>query len=430
VTRYLRKMRREQEPSITTSEPLQSTEQPAGEPLPEEVRAFMEPRFGHDFGQVRIHADEQAAQTAQALNARAYTIGQEIFFGPGAYAPQSEAGRRLLAHELTHTLQQQGASGGVEGVSERGESSEQEARRMAQEVVAAREPVGAPRAVSRLGAPLVQRDDLPPVAQTQGTGLFQSTPPNILDLRGVAAQVVEEERNGVRKWLDQNKTRVSQMPEEQVIVQVRQNVPRGEAIGDALIKVYVEEWARENKIAFPALQNVPQGQIATAALSALSLANEGVTVISSPVEVKIGISGATASLKAGDVDLGASIGLSRKIELSATYGHFKFDVTLAADKWSLTLSYGTEDVPDLDGLAKTFKEGEQSLRRIVSDPAKLADPEHASNVKESLESISNIIKSVPQRIEVSVGSADSGAGGPAAPKGGWQVMAKVTILRF
>ncbi|WP_297157680.1 DUF4157 domain-containing protein, partial [Thermogemmatispora sp.] len=63
----------------------------AGEPLPEAVRAYMEPRFGHDFSQVRIHADAEAAQAARALNARAYTVGQDIFFGQGEYAPQSEA---------------------------------------------------------------------------------------------------------------------------------------------------------------------------------------------------------------------------------------------------------------------------------------------------------------------------------------------------
>ncbi|WP_052890467.1 eCIS core domain-containing protein [Thermogemmatispora carboxidivorans] len=78
----------------------------AGESLDAATRAFMEPRFGHDFSRVRIHADEQAAQTARTLNARAYTVGQEIFFGQGEYAPRSAEGRWLLAHELTHVVQQ------------------------------------------------------------------------------------------------------------------------------------------------------------------------------------------------------------------------------------------------------------------------------------------------------------------------------------
>ena len=77
-----------------------------GQLLPESVRAFFEPRFSYDFSQVRIHADSEAAETAQALKARAFTVGQDIVFGAGEYAPKSTTGKRLLAHELTHVVQQ------------------------------------------------------------------------------------------------------------------------------------------------------------------------------------------------------------------------------------------------------------------------------------------------------------------------------------
>lgn len=80
-----------------------------GEPLDERTRAFMEPRFGHDFSHVRIHADEKAAASASAVNAHAYTTGREIVFGAGRYAPETSAGRSLLAHELAHVLQQEGS---------------------------------------------------------------------------------------------------------------------------------------------------------------------------------------------------------------------------------------------------------------------------------------------------------------------------------
>jgi hypothetical protein len=80
-----------------------------GQPLDAETQAFMEPRFGHDFSKVRIHADERAAESARSLNALAYTVGQDIVFGEGQYAPGTSVGKRLLAHELTHTLQQQPA---------------------------------------------------------------------------------------------------------------------------------------------------------------------------------------------------------------------------------------------------------------------------------------------------------------------------------
>jgi hypothetical protein len=77
-----------------------------GQPLDVGTRAFMEPRFGHDFSQVRIHTDARAVESAQAVNALAYTVGRNVVFGAGQYAPQTSEGRRLLAHELTHTLQQ------------------------------------------------------------------------------------------------------------------------------------------------------------------------------------------------------------------------------------------------------------------------------------------------------------------------------------
>lgn len=78
----------------------------AGDPLPASERAFFEPRFGHDFGSVRVHTDPDAAALARGLNARAFTIGPKIVFGPGEFSPGSAAGRRLVAHELAHVVQQ------------------------------------------------------------------------------------------------------------------------------------------------------------------------------------------------------------------------------------------------------------------------------------------------------------------------------------
>ena len=82
-----------------------------GRPLPATERAFFEPRFCHEFGRVRIHTDPQSADSARALNARAYTLGTHIVFGAGRYVPEIAAGRRLLAHELTHVVQQRSANG-------------------------------------------------------------------------------------------------------------------------------------------------------------------------------------------------------------------------------------------------------------------------------------------------------------------------------
>lgn len=77
-----------------------------GQPLDQATRTALEPRFGHDFSQVRVHTSEQAAESARAVNALAYTVGQHIVFSAGQYAPTTPGGQRLLAHELTHTVQQ------------------------------------------------------------------------------------------------------------------------------------------------------------------------------------------------------------------------------------------------------------------------------------------------------------------------------------
>jgi hypothetical protein len=78
----------------------------AGSPLDQGSKKFMESRFGHDFSHVRIHTDSQAAASAKAINALAYTVGKHVVFDKGQYAPQSISGRRLMAHEMTHVLQQ------------------------------------------------------------------------------------------------------------------------------------------------------------------------------------------------------------------------------------------------------------------------------------------------------------------------------------
>lgn len=77
-----------------------------GQPLDAATRSFFESRFGHDFGRVRVHTDERAEQSASAVNAHAYSVGRSIVFGAGQFSPETREGRRLLAHELTHLLQQ------------------------------------------------------------------------------------------------------------------------------------------------------------------------------------------------------------------------------------------------------------------------------------------------------------------------------------
>jgi len=126
-----------------------------GRALPSATREFMEGHFGADFGGVRIHHDGQAAESARVVDAHAYTVGNDVVFGAGRYAPGTVAGDRLLAHELAHTLQQgspgdlRRATGGTAGTGSGGSSSRGGAstgapggggRRMSVDVLASERP--------------------------------------------------------------------------------------------------------------------------------------------------------------------------------------------------------------------------------------------------------------------------------------------------
>jgi hypothetical protein len=97
-----------------------------GQSLDAETRAFMESRFGHDFSEVRVHVDTRAAKSARAVNADAYTVKDDVVFGVGQYTPHSQSGRQLIAHELTHVVQQRA---GVDSAASGSEAADPDERR-------------------------------------------------------------------------------------------------------------------------------------------------------------------------------------------------------------------------------------------------------------------------------------------------------------
>ena len=142
-----------------------------GQSLDGTTREYLEPKFGHDFANVKIHADGHADQMSKAVGARAFVTGQDVFFRHGEYQPQSPAGMHLLAHELTHTIQQ--SRGSVSGtsigdgiaVSDPGDAFEQEAS---------------------VAADLVARGERVTVGGAGGTGVLQRS----LDSSFAAGQIV------------------------------------------------------------------------------------------------------------------------------------------------------------------------------------------------------------------------------------------------
>ena len=121
-----------------------------GQPLDTATRSFFEPRFGHDFSQVRVHSDAKAANSARAVNALAYTTGKNIVFGGGRYSPETSEGQKLLAHELTHVVQQSGTSARAKLVLGQGDDHyEREADRLAEDLISAKSAQKLPLPVGR-----------------------------------------------------------------------------------------------------------------------------------------------------------------------------------------------------------------------------------------------------------------------------------------
>jgi hypothetical protein len=137
-----------------------------GQPLDLATRRYMEPRFGHDFGNVRVHTGDQASRSAESVDALAFTVGDHLVFGRGQYRPNTAEGRRLLAHELAHTAQQTDGLHSKLRVGDSGDHFERDADRVAEAVLHSPEstPPGQvhPAAKVRGAAGVLQRTPAPP----------------------------------------------------------------------------------------------------------------------------------------------------------------------------------------------------------------------------------------------------------------------------
>jgi len=176
-----------------------------GRPLDAPVRREMETRLGHDFSRVRVHTGALAAESAESVAALAYTVGSSIVFGRGQYAPETTAGKRLLAHELTHTVQQAESVGALSPslkVGEPTEWAEREADRAAEAAVATHDHEGA-------------RDERPHVTHA---GPYVARQPKKLAtveeqiLRELTKKVGPENPEGEKAWLDGLRTLFQGVP--------------------------------------------------------------------------------------------------------------------------------------------------------------------------------------------------------------------------
>ena len=189
-----------------------------GHGIDSRVRGQMESAFGADFGNVRLHTDTQADTLNRELNARAFTTGQDIFFRQGAYNPGSSSGRELIAHELTHVVQQNGNQ--VQSkltVGQPGDKCEQEADRVADQVI-------------RMPDSEVQRQ-IEPEEEEEETLQSKSLADQIIPL---VQRQVEEEEEPIQTQLIYHESRTLQRQEEEELIQTRRTGGRTPHVGPGL----------------------------------------------------------------------------------------------------------------------------------------------------------------------------------------------------
>jgi outer membrane protein OmpA-like peptidoglycan-associated protein len=153
---------------------VRNTVRVGGQPLERAVRTDMEGRFRHSFAGIRVHADERAGQSARDVGAHAYTVGNHIVFAPGRYQPTSAGGRRLIAHELAHAIQQRHVSGLPDAhipIAPSHGAHERDAAHVASSAAGARVP-----ALTSTPGPAVQRQDAGDAGTDAGVDTGPSTP--------------------------------------------------------------------------------------------------------------------------------------------------------------------------------------------------------------------------------------------------------------
>lgn len=171
-------------PSSFSPSAIREVLRSGGRPLENNVRAAMEPRFGHDFSRVRVHTDTRASESARSVNAVAYAVDEHIVFQSGHYDPSSVSGRSLLAHELTHVVQNRrsGSSDNrASGVSRPDDPAEREASAVTQQVMG-----GESAQVSQSSQAAVHRVSAEDVGKAIGIGAAIAGGGTLLGL-GIAA---------------------------------------------------------------------------------------------------------------------------------------------------------------------------------------------------------------------------------------------------
>lgn len=415
--RVAERLTRDRDPAATTEKPTAAADDEVSE-LDHSIRNPIESHFGHELSNIRIHNDEKAHRSADAIGALAYTVGNDIFFASNQYAPALPQGRRLLAHELTHVVQQR-----------------REGSMMIQRQ----------QAVSGLGM------------RNQPSGLLQQQTGNPLTLSSsMLNQIITENEAPIRRWLDANVNNVRILSVNAIVRRIYQYVPEAASMSRGNVEAAVQSWAANNGIVLPRLSAVPDpadvippaparpsiadSEIVSRIRSAFDVIVNGVGVERAHGFAKIKATGPTVGLRGrGGFETSGSISWGGTMGIETSYRDFHFSGEISADRWELNFSYPVEDpVPDLSSLSKVFEEGESAMRNIAQQIPRfgsLADTSAISDaVKPYLQPVKDAVQAVQgiagaQAGRVMFGVSASGPGiGPRPTTTGIEVMATITVV--
>jgi len=441
--------------------------QSPGEPLDAHTRATMEPKFGHDFSQVRVHRDAKAAESAQAVNALAYTVGKDVVFGPGQFAPSSSEGTRLLAHELTHVVQQdRGNVRGLASVARHEASYEREADHVAQNMSPGQSAL--PN-ISASG-PALHRDEAPgtvvssDVEQRAQRAELDCRIGELCGMRQEAPNVATDKRirTAVQHCFP------GQSIELDPCLQLKFISPNfGAPSSGGPFATEPTTEGRGKDSGKPMADN----EIISSVRSAINAVTKGVPLVEHQRgRLNISVSGATAQLllgrttvgakvspggveaetRVGELNVGATINWSGDLGISTSYRGWHFSGSLSSEQWALNLSYPLGSTPpNLGELGRIFQEGEGAIRSIARDATRFRRLQDVTNisdthgeqlgqVKRAIQAASAVADSSESNVSFGLsvrGSWSSGseaiptAEPSAAPSAGFEVSATV-LFRF
>jgi len=378
------------------------TDQP-GRPLAAPVQEHWNSRFGYDFEQVRVHTGDFARAKAWDLGAAAFTSGSHIYFGQGRYAPYTMPGRRLLAHELTHVVQQESG-----------------------------------RVASGDGF-MIQCDDGAPG-------------PRRLNLFPSYGELMEQSLGGMqaaRRWLDENRITASLSGISTIVRLIRRDVPEAANLSDSEITALIRSWAEENHIplsgAAPPEAEAPslsESELVSRIESALGDIPTSVTIEGEEGQINITASGVEIEREMGRVTLQNSVRWSGEMGFTTSYRGLRFSGSLSQDRWRLAVSYRIGPrMPNLTELPQIFSNGWDGIRGLVETVGNVDNlddirsesdviSEHFSAAKTAVQTISRISAAEPGQISFGVrATAGGGLPGAATPEpASWQIQATLTIV--